>query len=272
MSLAPRTPRLPTQRPSDSLLDERAGSEYSTHGSFADPRPAPAGCGGTSSGGVAAATDPSASAFCGPDGHVSALALGAAAPAEARATVRRHTAELAWDEWGGRRRLSLRSSARRDAPSRAGCLPPPRQQLGLCASGVDLCGAVDCPWTPDAGSGRAFLLLGLERPPPLPSPCAYSKRTRGPDHTSPRGSESTNDPRALARRLLPRLQQRSVRRSLRRSPRRAAHAAAYEGPYAALPVVMGVPLLLPSCAPSHLPATCAPVAAADVNTATHAGF
>ena len=157
-------------------------------------------------------------------------------------------------------------------PSRTGCLPPPRQQLGPCASGGDLCGAVDCPWTPDVGSGRAFHLLGLERPPPLPSPCAYSKRTRGPDHTSPRGSESTNDPRALARRLLPRLQQRSVRRSLRRSPRRAAHAAAYEGPYAALPVVMGVPLLLPSCAPSHLPATCAPVAAADVNTATHAGF
>ena len=176
------------------------------------------------------------------------------------------------DEWGGWRRLSLRSSARRGRPSRTGCLPPPRQQLGLCASGVDLCGAVDCPWTPDAGLGRAFHLLGLERPPPLPSPCAYSKRTRGPDHTSPRGSESTNDPRALARRLLPRLQQRSVRRSLRRSPRRAAHAAAYEGPYAALPVVMGVPLLLPSCAPSHLPATCAPVAAADVNTATHAGF
>ena len=195
----------------------------------------------------------------------SALALGAAAPAEARATVRRHTAELAWAEWGGRRRLSLRSSARRDAPSRAGCL--------LCGSGVDdLCGAVDCPWTPDAGLGRAFHLLGLERPPPLPSPCAYSKRIRGPDHTSPRGSESTNDPRALARRLLPRLQQRSVRRSLRRSPRRAAHAAAYEGPYAALPVVMGVPLLLPSCAPSHLPATCAPVAAADVNAAAHAGF
>lgn len=186
MSLAPRTPRLPTQRPSDSLLDERAGSEYSTHGSFADPRPAPAGCGGTSSGGAAAATDPSASAFCGPDGHVSALALGAAAPAEARGAGRRHTAELAWDEWGGRRRLSLRSSARRDAPSRAGCLPPPRQQLGPCGSGVDdLCGAVDCPWTPDAGSGRAFLLLGLERPHPLPSPCAYSKRTRGPDHTSP---------------------------------------------------------------------------------------
>eukprot|EP00964_Phaeocystis_antarctica_P018650 scaffold10291_cov58-Phaeocystis_antarctica.AAC.1 len=70
----------------------------------------------------------------------SALALGAAAPAEARATVRRHTAELAWDEWGGRRRLSLRSSARRDARRERGACLPRDSSWGCAEAGLTCAG------------------------------------------------------------------------------------------------------------------------------------
>ena len=180
MSLAPRTPRLPTQRPSDSLLDERAGSEYSTHGSFVDPRPAPAGCGGTSSGGVAAATDPSASAFCGPDGHVSALALGAAAPAEARATVRRHTAELAWDEWGGRRRLSLRSSARRDARRERGACLPRDSSWGCAQAGLTCAGRSTARGRPTLAWGAPSTCSASSALPPSPHPARTVSALEGP--------------------------------------------------------------------------------------------
>ena len=91
-----------------------------------------------------------------------------------------------WDEWGGWRRLSLRSSARRDARrERGACLPRESSCRGL--SGMTCARAVACPSTPDAGSGRAFLSPGLERPPPART--GHSKRTRAPDLTPSRGHQ-----------------------------------------------------------------------------------
>ena len=268
MSLAPRTPRLPTQRPSDSLLDERAGSEYSTHGSFADPRPAPAGCGGTSSGGAAAATDPSAGAFCGPDGHVSALALGAAAPAEARATVRRHTAELAWDEWGGRRRLSLRSSARRDARRERGACLPRDSSWGRAQAGLTCAGRSTARGRPTLAWGAPSTCSASSALPPSPPPARTVSALEGPIIRR-RHPPALQCPQAPP---TPAAAQRSPQptpQPTARSPRRSL-----PGPVRCAASRDGVPLLLP---PAHL-RTCLPpahqcaVAAADVNAAAHAGF
>ena len=143
---------------------------------------------------------------------------------------------------------------RAGAPVAMGVPPPPVATAVAVHERVNLCGALDCPSTPDAGLGRAFHLLD----PFAPSPCVYSKRTRGDDHTSPRGSEAPiHLPFCPQAPPAPAAAQRSPQPTPQptpRSPRRAAHATAYEGPCAALPV--GAPLLLP---PARL-RTCLPPA------------
>ena len=132
------------------------------------PRPALAGGDGTSSGKAAAATEPSASASYGPDGRASlrqrlwcSSSCGGKEPRFAGIGP----------SWRGRvewlvtpQPENFRALGR---PSRTGCLPPSRQQLRPCEAGGLVRGrSYDCPWTPDAGSGRAFLSLGPKRPPP----------------------------------------------------------------------------------------------------------
>ena len=156
---------------------------------------------------------------------------------------------------------------RAGAPVAMGVPPPPVATAVAVHERVNLCGALDCPSTPDAGLGRAFHLLD----PFAPSPCVYSKRTRGADHTSPRGSEAPihlpfcpqAPPAPAAAQRSPQPTPQPTPRSPRHSLRGPVRCAASRDGGAAAPT---------TCAPAHLPATCTPVAAADVNAAAHAGF